>query len=227
VRKTLILHIGRGKTGTSRVQTFLAQNRDALRSQGVHFLQAGRTPHKGQKEFANTFINSPPPFMPIPADPDAVRAAVAAEISGSDAPNILLSSENFSGCDVPKLNAFFRGVLPTMSARIVFFARSQDELAESEYNQAVRAIGLTASFSEYIRSARELDFVEVLEPWADVFGRENIVARVYDASGRHVVEDFLQCLPLAELGAEFKLGSEEVANESPGFIATHILKALN
>jgi len=226
--KTLILHIGRAKTGTSTIQKFLAENRNALRTRGVHYLAAGRTPRQGQKEFANTFVDRPPSFMPIPADPGAVRSAVAAEIAASDAPHLLLSSENFSGGNVRELRAFFASLLPAASVQVIFFARSQDELAESEYNQFVRAAGYTGSFDDYIQDGPgEMDFAAVLAPWVEAFGRESIVARVYDASARNVVEDFLRCLPLAEGEAGLLHDAGEASNDSAGYLATCAFKALN
>ena len=40
--KTLILHIGSPKTGTTAIQGYLKGNVDALRSVGVNFVTAGR-----------------------------------------------------------------------------------------------------------------------------------------------------------------------------------------
>lgn len=37
MRKTLYLHIGTPKTGSSAIQTFLEQNRETLRSKGIDY----------------------------------------------------------------------------------------------------------------------------------------------------------------------------------------------
>jgi hypothetical protein len=226
--ETLYLHIGRGKTGTTTLQKFLSEQREALRAQGVHYVFADDDGRGiGHQQFAKSFIDTPPPQMKMPVDPKAVQDAVGREIEETSLPNVLLSSEHFTLVDVEKLRKFLGRLRPEPKVKIIFFARSQDELAESQYNQMVKMARTAQPFSEYVESELdEMDFVSLLAPWTEQFGRPNIIAGVYDAK-RDAIADFMACLGLPCETAPIKQASNVVANESVGFLALEMYRTLN
>ena len=225
--KRLYLHIGRGKTGTTAIQVFLSRNRAALQSRGVDYVHARDADRGGgHQRFAKSLVTDPPDFMKLPRKPEAARAAIAAEVAGSQAPSVLLSSENLTLVD-PTLLATFAEECGIEDVRVIFFGRSQDEVAESQYNQLVKLWRVQMPFAEYLATEMgEVDYSALLEPWADTFGPERIIARVYDAGSESVIDDFLSCLPLRDRGDPFdRTRSDE--NESVGFLALEVYRKLN
>ncbi len=89
--------------------------------------------------------------------------------------------------DIPALASFCLEAVGTARIKIIFFARSQDELVESQYNQMIKLALCRKTFCEYLDSElEELDFAASLAPWAAEFGKENIIARVFDAASDSV-----------------------------------------
>jgi len=224
------LHIGRGKTGTTALQKFLSTNRPLLERQGVYYPHAGDAashPHPdsaGHQEFAKACMAELPAGM-VPSMNPAILAETAAELRQSGLRQFLFSSENLTLANPEVVKSFFTDVLGPSRFRIVFYARSQDELAESQYSQDVKYGGEVLDFRAFVTShLDEVEFDRTLEPWERVFGRDSIVARIYDAGSRGLIADFFAALDL-ELG-----GAQEVrasTNESLGFMAVEVLRRLN
>jgi hypothetical protein len=226
---TLYLHIGRGKTGTTLIQQYLADKRIELLNMGVHYLgAAGGARGRGHQEFAKSFVTSAPGFMIPAATPEKTRRAVADELCNLGSEIALMSSENFAIADIAALADFLRDLPVQFDIKIIFFARSQDELAESEYNQIVKLKRLTVSLDEYANSHIEgCDFYQTAQDWAAHFGRENIICRVFDGQ-KNVVPLFLGCIP-AIVPARLSdfTPKADAANASIGIQALWMARILN
>ncbi len=229
--KTLFLHIGRGKTGTTAIQAFLAQNRDALLDCGVDYLLAGdRGLGLGHQDFAKSFIAAPPAYMTPAARPEEIRAETARQICESPVAHVLISSENFPLADIDALKNWIDALPIDLQVRIVFFARSQDELAESEYNQMVKLKGETRSPVAYAMALEGADFAAECDAWAEQFGVGGIIARIYDGAAGDVVARFLACLPGVRQPEEMARKSaapDAYANRSLGARALLAAQLLN
>ncbi len=231
--KTIYLHIGRGKTGTTALQHFLSANREALLAAGVDYLLTGDGGHgRGHQAFAKSFIVAPPGYMDMPDGLAELRQRTGQEICDSLAPAVLLSSENFPLVDIPALVAWLANLPIKARVKIIFFARSQDELAESEYNQMVKLKREARPFAVYADALEGADYAAECDAWAAVFGADAITARVYDAARDTIVSDFLGCLPLPadtinDLGTARTNAPMAVANRSLGARALQVLLMLN
>jgi ribosome modulation factor len=75
------------------------------------------------------------------------------------------------------------------------YLRRQDELIESGYKQSVKA-GLTGRRFSFHGYTRMYDYSVLLAGWSQAFGRERIVAKVYDEglARRGVVADVVETL---------------------------------
>ncbi len=125
-----------------------------------------------------------------------MRRKVIDEICSSSADAIVISSENFAIADIAEVSNFFKRLPGDFIVKVVFFARSQDEVAESEYNQVVKLKRETRPFAEYIRDGLNgCDYMAVISEWERYFGLQNIICRIYDGSARNVVDQFLGCIP--------------------------------
>lgn len=230
--KNIYLHIGRGKTGTTLIQNYLGVQRDLLAGHGVHYVHADDAGRGvGHQQFAKSFIAAPPAYMIPAVDPEEMRENVREEIAKSDARAFILSSENFPLADIDAVRNFFRSLGDGICVKIVFFARSQDEVAESEYNQMVKLKRETRPFSAYCDEALDdCDYMQTAFAWERAFGREHIICRIYDAGSRDVVGQFLDTIPeltCVERRAIAPEQSRGAANASIGMKALVAARLLN
>lgn len=225
----LYLHIGRGKTGTTAIQRFMSTHRAELRAHGLHYVEADDAAQMGQQNFTKSFIHHPPSYMEMPAHLERSREAVRTELVSVALPHCLLSSENFTLADIPELADFLaRSLGSATTIKVIFFARSQDELAESQYNQMVKLALCDKTFEDYIETELdELDFAALLAPWAARFGKENIIARVYDGTESAVVDHFLACLPISFSTNSGRQQEASSSNSSVGYLALQLFRILN
>jgi len=224
--KLVCLHIGRGKTGTTAIQNFCTRNREALRLSGVYYVEAGDY-GGGHQAFAKSFLGDLPDWMAPEPDIDTIHSQVNDELLNSPGDDFLISCENLTLVDPRSVKSFFTAVFDQVRFRVIFFARSQDELAESQYNQNVKWLGQALPFEAYVNTGYdELYFDELLQSWENVFGRKSLVVRVYDGAKDSIIPDFLSTLPLrAPVLPDDTEG--HVSNDSVGFATLEIFKNLN
>lgn len=229
---TLYLHIGRGKTGTTAIQKFLAANRGILLENGLHYVAAaGGERGSGHQEFAKSFITELLDYMLPPKDPEVARKAIASEIMEATANSILISSENFEVADPKEVYKFFKELPVPLQIKIIFFVRSQDELAESQYNQLVKIKRESRSFTEYVeQDFRGADYLRIASAWEQFFGKENMICRVYDRAKHNSIAEFLACFPhlnkdLSKLAEDPR--SRSSINSSLGYRALAAARFLN
>ncbi len=233
--QTIYLHIGRGKTGTTTIQSCLPTWQTELLNQGIHYLNAdGGKLGSGHQNFGKSFIKELPDYMLPPQSPEQVQATVAAEIEQSKAPIIIISSENLEMADVGSIFRFFEDLPRTYLVKIIFFVRSQDELAESEYNQMVKLKREHKPFEQFIEQDLEgYDFMTAASRWETFFGTENIICRIYDGSTQSIITQFLSCIDTGKTESSVNIGqliqpvSKSSANTSIGIKALTLAKLLN
>ena len=108
-----------------------------------------------------------------------VFALLAEEIAQAKASIVVLSAESLSFIRHPET---LRQALAPHPARIVIYLRRQDSYLASLYNQLVKSRLFTATFDEFLRQHPEnaIDYDRLLKLWASAFGRENILAGVFE-----------------------------------------------
>jgi len=227
--KTIYLHIGVGKTGTTSIQQFLAANHEDLSAAGMNYVLAGGgAAGGGHQNFAKSFITDIPHYMVPPTNIISDRALILHEIEHCHESKILLSSENFPLSDPCLVRDFFERSRMNFKYKIVMFIRSQDELVESEYNQLVKVRLEKRTLVEYIETEFDGDFMKLASKWEQVFGQDNLICRIYDSRHFNVVNDFLGCLEVV-LNSDMneKYVAPVVSNKSLGFLALTLKHALN
>lgn len=221
----LYIHIGRGKTGTTAAQRYFWKHRKALADRGVHYLTATDPKGGGHQSLAKCFIKSPPEYMELNFDRSVVLDQVQKELSSVRTEIVLVSSENFTMASPDQVFAYFGESLPGWTAKILFLARSQDELAESEFNQMVKWTGETRRFADFVADGiDELHFDELLEPWRAVVGTSNMRVDVYNSAARDCVSQLLSLMGLAGIGHNQSSTQENI---SIGAITTELFRLLN
>jgi hypothetical protein len=206
--RTVILHIGLPKTGSSAIQGFCAKNRKMLLERGVfypptpaaaaHVLLASAALFRASPEKwpAGTLRDGLPLaewFARFWAEFDADMRALPATTH-----TIVLSAEQFSfQQDTPLRIAQLRDALAPYcdDMKVVPYLRRQDRHAISAYSQLLRfGIIEAPRLGQHARYTALYDYPALLQRWGGVFGKAALAPRIFERGSLRnddVVQDFL------------------------------------
>ena len=194
MKKRLFLHIGSHKTATTFLQSSLASSPAALSQLGLLYPKAGRIydAHFQLVWALNDRALASRTLQDIP-----VWAEVLEEIDASPHPTVLLSAETFGwGTDVTRLAVLAK----RYDVQVIYYLRSPDSHLESFYNQVVKDFD-TKEQRPLERYMTEdplgiLDTTKILNPWAEMFGRDAIKLRLFGKSflPGGILADFLRTM---------------------------------
>lgn len=211
--KSILIHAGPGKTGSSALQKFLHSHRNELAAQGVlypeHQLDANGI-SSGHIFSVGHFENKK--FV---VDPEKVERLIT-QFEQSTHHTLILSSEFFSRV-IPKL----QHLVP--QASFVLYLRSPLHSFNSGYIQTVKRPPMrTAKIGDYQASCWVLDFYQQYQH------KENLTIRPYlfdFDSEWSLAKDFLAQIPNLDLSG-FAFSSQRV-NTSYSFEALEFKRSLN
>jgi hypothetical protein len=197
--KTLYIHIGTHKTGTTAIQLFLSANRDVLKTGGFLYPGATQACHELGLEIKERA------FSEILADPASNLNRYLKEINQSPLEKIVLSSETFGHLTRDQISTMKKIIPARYTVKIIVYLRRQDERLESGYNQMVRQPEnrLKTTISGLIEQGELdrvlFDYYAFLLPWRDVFGQENIIVRCYEKEQlpEGICSDFCTCIGIS------------------------------
>lgn len=197
--KTVYLHIGANKAGSTSIQRFLNRNSDWLKGQGVLYPSIGihDNAHYGLSNFFR--------FGPkLPNQTDFSLGSLKELINGSAEEKIVLSSEFFMlnrHGDLLELKDCFLDY----DVKIVLYLRRHDLWFESLYNQAVKTTrnppwgkGVQSYLDFQLdRPNISFDYLDIIERWAGAFGEESIFVRPFEKQQffqNDLISDFLNTI---------------------------------
>ena len=216
--RELILHIGLPKTATSFIQRWLVVNAKNLRQRGIWVPPRQIDAHRLAAEgIVNPLVlgrGDTRHILTTPFD-ESIRSLVdAAALPRYN--SLVVSSEYFYEAD-PQV-VFDKIAAPAgLPTRIILMLRRQDRIVESGYNQSVKAMGMTDP-TMVPRYLTNLNWYDLIDNWAKVFGKDRICVLNYDQSaiGGTVLSDFARqidsSIEATELQKEFV--SVPMSNES-------------
>ena len=207
--RSLILHIGTMKTGSTTTQLLLSYNRAALRERGIcyprtigvnnHSLLAfkhasaglpgtGDSRPWGQRSLAEAIEEACTEFHREMAElpPEVSRVIVSGEIFGNHVRDPV---------DVGRLRDFFAPYFDSME--ILVYLRRQDCHVASNYSQTLRRGVLSRPSLVSWKDKKEgftYHYDKLLAPWAEVFGEAAIKPRIFERDTNKswdVVADFI------------------------------------
>lgn len=228
--KTLYVHVGLPKTGTTSIQYFCAVNRKVLEQKNfcypdMPFYYANKS-HTRNGAFLESLYYDENGVHQPEREKEIVQeglAMVGELFQRFD--NVLLSDE---GLWTPAYNKRRKAIWEELRAageaggyqvKIIVYLRRQDQLLESRWNQQIKggtANGQlkknTVTWEEYIKDSSKYvrlytDYDKGLRHIENSLGRENIIVRRFDRKefyGGSIQADFLHALGL-ELTDEFSL----------------------
>jgi hypothetical protein len=197
MNKTVYIHIGTGKTGTTAIQDFLFRNRD--KSESYYYPSYGLR-GSGHHNLAPLKIN----------DLDSVKKLydqLVQEINGCDKEKIIISSEFFVFCPKEIVN-YCCQVLSDFTIKVILYVRPQISWIESSYMQRIKTgwdyAGNIESFFDLHKNS--FDYFNRVSSWVEFLGNKAIVARVYDKRifGESICNDFLNAVEITDSNLTFQ-----------------------
>lgn len=211
--KTVYLHIGTPKTGTTAIQKFMGHNRAVLEEKGVCYLDTGLT-YPGIGIFRNAhFLIHQAKLEKGKRDYSLEKELFekgfkALEESLAKKDTIVLSDEGIWNSSRMHAESWkeIRKRIEACGAtlKVIVYLRRQDLLVKSYWAQQVK-VGSTMTFDDYIAKRKygkfHLDYAEHLDSLAEYLGKDNIIVRVYEkeqyeGADHSILSDFLKILGL-------------------------------
>ena len=242
--KTLYVHLGQQKTGSTTLQRFCAINRETL---GAHGVACPRMPFKyryvTKARNGHFLIGMPKNKAGKPAPErqhereNTAWQVIEEAFETHDA--VLLTDERLWDRSASE-HPFWERVMQHAEqgdwhVRAIVYLRRQDKLAASWYNQQVEQGGRTGTkpWELWVSNPRDikLDFYANLQRIASYVGSDNISVRIYDRrelerDGGNIYTDFLSCLGL-QMSEDFQLPEHDhnAVSLTPNFQL--LLRAIN
>lgn len=212
--KTIYLHIGCMKTGSTAIQRVLASNRKALETLGYCFPVTGV---KAGNYLAFSLLDSVPPFLHnrLSISSEVLYRQLVDEIDSSRSQSFIISSEAYylistdlflGKIGVLRLSEHLRRLRKQYSIKIVVYVRRQDDYAESLYNQFVKTHNFWGLYSDdidqfIVQKFEMLDYTKILGRWSEVFEGADVIVREYVKGETDSIADFccLTGIPMEDL----------------------------
>jgi hypothetical protein len=231
--KTIYLHIGANKTGSSALQNYFNNNRKALLDKGILYPSAGI---RGDAHYELSdllgFTQMTQAAVDFAAKPlVALSASLRSEILSHPANTVVISSEYFV---LPKAVETVRRFFEGFDVKVVVYLRRHDKWWPSAYNQAVRTVTSPPwkrGFESFIKfherqgpCPSKAAYRLLLDRWAAVFGKENVIVRPYEAQQNqpNIVSDFLAAIGCAEVSAQLPPMARRVNGSVDGTMLAYI-----
>lgn len=189
--RSILLHVGPHKTGTTAIQSAFHRNRRGLEEQGVHY--AGKQRQPMQAVHALTGRASPYADGGIP--PMRHWKALVGEVRRSQADRVAISSEGFADADEAAVRRAITD-LDRGRVHVVVTLRPLVDLLPSQWQQQLQS-GLTMPFESWLEAVFDQPqervsrtfwqrhrHDELIRRWASAVGEANVTAIVGDPSDR-------------------------------------------
>ena len=214
---SLILHIGTAKTGTTSIQHFLCENRQALASQGFFvpsFLGVGPNhrwlPLLAQDEGTEDGFTTRQGLHTSPQRLRDGRASKRMELRQTAAATAestwIISSEQLQSrlttVDLLRLRRLLEPLFEEI--RVVVYLRQPLPTAISCWSTRTRSGRVTPTLPSPQSFAFLCDHAPMLRRWQQVFGRQPLMVRLFHPSelrGGSLLEDFCACAGIVDLPA--------------------------
>lgn len=196
--KTIYFHIGLPKTGSSAIQQFLNANRELLKTFSIDY-----PPFQEAQKTVATHGNFSLFLAALREGNQARLAQAVAHCAASPCRNIIFSEEQLTMLSKDKLKELC-ALFHEFPIKIICYLRRQDHHHTSLANQMTFAAGIT-DFSAPLTGAFAVfnDLSQLVEIFEEIFGKENMIFRIYEKQqfhGGNLFADFLDIfhVPLNE-----------------------------
>jgi len=208
----LHIHIGTHKTGSTAIQHALRDHPVELKNEGIIYL-----PKLAVLKKLETIVEADGVLI------ENARTQLADLMKRGGDDLHILSFEGFSG-NVTKgytnsdiIAGCLSKITDGVQVSIIVYLRRQDLFLESLYTQMIQE-GKAYSFSDFIANYKSdaFDWEALLESYASRFGKEHIIARIYDKSSLPGNDSLLKDFGLV-IGSQFLQEFESKENPNQGY----------
>lgn len=218
---TIILHLGTGKTGTTAIQAFLRANKQFLESEGVRYLGNLAPQARGFPDYAR-YLQATQGDDFLYAQSDLSRV-----FHSCPKHKAMLYSNEIHYESVKVLRAY-RVAIGSNPFKVVVYLRRQDEFLQAHYAQSVvdPTVRETLPIQEI---AFNPDHYALLDTYSKIFGKNNIIVRVYEKSGfpnRDLFQDFFESCRLP-WKPDLVRPNKSLSNESRSRMFIELLRIAN
>ncbi len=221
--KTLYIHIGSPKTGSTALQNFFALNEKQLGKKGLYYPKYKRYDVvNNHLYFSQLVVKSGMKRGRVITSKDRQKAKrkvynylKRVALDAGTRHSILLSGEEM----------FFARDLSTLedvrsmfsSVKIIIYLRRQDQFLQSFYLQGYKKGKIREPIREhtYLVDKFWLDYLARLETWAEIFERKNIIVRPFEKKQFYqdnLFSDFLHNTMNLELTGDLVIPEREQSN---------------
>lgn len=200
MKKTLYIHIGTHKTGTTAIQKFSVDKFEELLALDIYYPKISRpTINKisnGHHLLPWYLIGHPVPdkyYNEYHDKKSSVFPSLIEDIKSSSCQNIIISSEEFdrlNSKEIEQLKAYF----DEFNIKIIVYLRRKDTYLESMYQTDVISNNEKNNISEYIKNVPiPLNYYNFITDWKNTFGEENLLINFYckkSLKSNDIVVDF-------------------------------------
>jgi hypothetical protein len=219
MKRTVILHVGHGKTGTSAIQSWLATNADALEEAGVYY------PDHPSFRFAKEGITTSGNCSGEVAD---LFERVERVLSEENRPaSILFSNENLFW-RLEEIAKRAHAMSDLASFKVILFVRDPVDMLISHYHQRIKNEGETGSFEDFALRGGHLLHAQKAHALISELGLESVVIN-YSVRKKEILAAFLEAIGVGELlsAKSQSTGGLKSINRSLSAGELELLRAVN
>lgn len=220
--RTLFLHIGWHKTGTTSIQSFLRSNRETLEQNAGFYYP--RTGQRGDAHhvLAKSIIGH------SPADPAPWQTLANELTETSDWKTAVISSENLHRASDTELELISNTLAGDWRLRAICYLRRPDECLESLFAEIIKSGQFDGSWADFDAGANHPRlYLDVIRRWRNQLGEDAVVVRPFDQSawkGGDLYIDFFESIGLPGAEQEAGIVIPARSNARPDTVTLSVLR---
>jgi hypothetical protein len=195
--KTLWIHAGMPKNGSSALQVFFAQNIEKLKKADIDYLllssindaKSGQISSGNGALFARSLLNKKHEAY-YEDKSNELHDKFIELVKNSESNNLLISSEFFSVIPLNNIERLKEELLHlNITVKFIYYVREQTQFLMSSYMQRVKRHGLQETPNEYIKSSYKnihfLNYYGYAMEYINILGEENVLPFIFEYTKKH------------------------------------------
>ena len=229
--KTIYLHIGTKKTGSTAIRVFLYQNRELLEKNNFSYPLIKDNQYAKEQplseivmEIENKGVKQRKTFEEVKKDWNNKLLPVIEE---SKVDNFIISSEELAETDLEFYDFL---ISQGFNVKVIVYIRTPSEYLSSLFVENYKSPNkfLVPTIMDFFKLSKKYNAYNRILNNIKRIGTENMIVRPYEKKqwkNESILEDFLNCIGL-ELSSDFSLPTED-QNISPDFNYVYLCKFIN